>query len=56
MFIKQRLALCSQQETQFLDVNSQEYYLPVLRGFELEIGIYIWVQYTNRHTHTHTYI
>lgn len=48
MFIKQRLVLCSQLGTQFLDVNSQEYYLPVFRGLELEVGIYVWGEYTNK--------
>lgn len=48
MFIKQRLVLCSQLETQFLDVNYHEYYLPVFRASELEADIYIWKDYNKQ--------
>lgn len=41
MLIKQRLVLCSQLETQFLNVNYQEYYLTVFKASEPEADIYI---------------
>lgn len=41
MLIKQRLVLCSQLETQFLNVNYQEYYLTVFKASEPEADICI---------------
>lgn len=48
MLIKQRLVLCSQLETQFLNVNYQEYYLTVFKASEPEVDIYIQNDYNKK--------